>query len=171
MSLYPFKVVKKSNNITSKVTKVKKPRVKKVNTLVPYSAIIEKGRVLVTLPLKIFNEANCFEKWQVKAGRHKHQKEVVSKYLLLVKDKLKLPCSIMLTRIAPKELDRFDNLPYSFKWILDSSCNTLIPGLQAGRADGDPRIQNVIYHQEKGGVNEYGARIEFIMHPEKLMGE
>jgi hypothetical protein len=154
---YPFKVPD-----VKKVNKVKKPCVKKLITLLPYSTTIEPGRVLVTLPLQIVNEANCFEKWQVKAGRHKAQKELVSKYLLLVKDVLQLPCSITIIRIAPRELDRFDNLPYSCKWVLDSVCNHLIPGLQPGRADGDPRIKNVIYHQEKAGINEYGARIEFI---------
>ncbi len=53
-------------------------------------------------------------------------------------------------------LDKNDNLPCSFKWILDAVCDNLLPGLKPGRADGDERI-SVKYDQEKS--KEYGVRI------------
>ncbi len=72
---------------------------------------------------------------------------------------LLLPCTIHVTRLAPRKLD-FDNLCYSFKWIVDSICDRLIPGLERGRADGDKRIKEIKYFQEKGNVKEYSVKIE-----------
>ncbi len=64
---------------------------------------------------------------------------------------------IFLTRIAPRALD-FDNLVYAFKHIRDVIADTLLPGLAAGRADDDKRLQWQ-YCQEKGRPKEYAFRI------------
>ncbi len=71
-----------------------------------------------------------------------------------------LPCKITLTRYAERELDSHDNLPASQKFILDAICELLIPGLAAGRADGDKRIE-VAYKQEKAKRTTLRVDIEY----------
>lgn len=66
-----------------------------------------------------------------------------------------LPCRIRFTRIGPRRLD-FDNLVYSFKYIVDMVCSLITPGLAPGRADSNPNI-TIEYAQETG---LYGIRIE-----------
>lgn len=115
------------------------------------------GKVTVWLPIRTISEANCFERWQVRHARHKQQKRVVSLGLSPVKGNVRLPCRIMLTRFAPDELDAFDNLPMSFKYIVDAVCAIITGNYVAGRADGDKRI-SIACAQEKSDA--YGIKIE-----------
>ena len=114
-------------------------------------------------PLETVSEANSHEFWRVKHERHKKQKKIV--YMCL-KSRIKgvtLPCHIKLTRIATRMLDPFDNLPSSLKYIADACCELLLPGLAAGRADGDPRI-TLSCSQEKAvdGINKVRIEMECI---------
>lgn len=109
------------------------------------------------LPLKTKSEANCFEPWRVKHGRHKDQQRIVALCLSPLRHHLKLPCKIMLTRFAPDELDRFDNLPMSFKYIVDAVCSIITGEYRAGKADSDKRI-SIACDQVKSKA--YGIRIE-----------
>ena len=119
------------------------------------------------IPLKTVSEANGVkvkkangkyrsEHWSETGKRHRQQKEIIQ--LVLKKEIIKatLPCHINLTRISTRKLD-YDNLVSSQKYVLDSICDLLIPGLAPGRADGDPRI-TTNYRQEKGKIQ--GIRIE-----------
>lgn len=99
------------------------------------------------VPIETVSEMNCSENWRVKGPRHKKQKERVRLFLKKDIEKIRLPCHIKLTRKSSRTLD-YDNLVSSQKYVLDAVCDLLIPGLAAGRADGDPRI-TVSYHQEK----------------------
>ena len=72
-----------------------------------------------------------------------------------------LPCTIKLTRIAPRFLDFDDNLPMALKHIKDYVCDLLIPGKQMGRADNDMRLR-FAYDQIKGIPHEYAIQIEII---------
>lgn len=114
----------------------------------------------IKLPIKTVSEANLSrEHWTKKHKRHKSQKEAI--YFALV-NKITpdmLPCTIKLTRIAPRKLDKWENLPCSFKFILDSIASLLVPNKAIGQADSDPRIQ-VEYDQIKGGIGEYAIEIE-----------
>lgn len=149
-------VSKVLSNVGSK--KPKKPRAKKVETFLPLA--IERGEswLSVQLPIKIANEGNSFEHWQKKYTRHKKQKELLQLYIKQLIIEVKLPCCITLTRYSPRELDKHDNLPYSFKWTCDALCDMLIPGLKPGRADNDKRI-SVNYDQVKS--KETGSKIRF----------
>lgn len=71
---------------------------------------------------------------------------------------VRLPCKIKLTRIAPRFLDKHDNLPMSMKYIVDALCEILKPGLAAGRADEGDDIE-ISYDQIKLGKKEYAVRI------------
>lgn len=115
------------------------------------------GRIEVTLPIRTVSEANSSEHWTKKHKRHKKQQFLVTLAIKGLKCKLTLPCEIKLTRYAPRCLDKHDNLPMSFKYILDCICGIITPGKKAGRADDDDRI-SVLYHQEKS--KKYSIKIE-----------
>jgi hypothetical protein len=118
---------------------------------------ISDGRVLLDLPLQTKSEANCFEPWQVKHGRHKQQQKIVALALNPHRTKIRLPCNIMLTRFAPDELDKFDNLPMSFKYIVDEVCSIITGDYRPGHADSDKRI-SISCDQIQS--KDYGIRIE-----------
>jgi len=120
---------------------------------------VSEGKVTIDLPIRTVSEANCFEPWRVKYGRHKEQKRIVILALKPLRDKIKMPCKIMLTRFAPDELDKFDNLPMSFKYIVDAVCEVITGEQRAGKADSDKRI-SIACDQIKS--NAYGIRIEVI---------
>lgn len=102
------------------------------------------------IPLKTVSESNCSEHWTKKAKRHRTQQKFIK--LLINNDisKATLPCHIKVTRISTRSLD-YDNLVSSQKWVVDAVCDSLIPGLKPGRADGDKRI-TVSYDQRKGAI-------------------
>jgi hypothetical protein len=109
------------------------------------------------LPLRTKSEANCSEPWPVRHRRHTEQKRLVGTFLNPHRGLFRLPCRVVLTRYAPHELDAFDNLPASFKYIVDAICAIITGNYVAGRADGDKRI-NISCGQVKS--LEYGIRIE-----------
>ena len=111
------------------------------------------------LPLKTASEGNCSEHWAKKAKRHKLQKNKIKAVLLKERPPITIPCSVCLTRIAPRELDSHDNLPISMKYVSDALAEYLVPGKAVGRADDCKEIVWA-YKQEKGGVREYAIRIE-----------
>lgn len=65
-----------------------------------------------------------------------------------------LPCTVTLTRIAPRALDEGDNLPGgTFKNVRDGVADWL------GVDDADTRV-NWRYAQVRGAPKQYAARIE-----------
>jgi hypothetical protein len=135
-------------------TRVRKKR-RPVAKISAKFAICE-GKLVLDLPIQTKSEANCFEPWQVKHGRHKQQQKIVAYALNPHRDKIKLPCKIMLTRFAPDSLDAFDNLPMSFKYIVDAICAIITGEYRAGKADSDDRI-SIACDQVKSDA--YGIRI------------
>jgi hypothetical protein len=118
---------------------------------------VYEGRVVIDLPLQTKSEANCFEPWQVKHGRHKQQQRLVALAMNPLRDKIQLPCKVILTRFAPDELDAFENLPMSFKYIVDAICAIITGDYRPGRADSDKRISLACGQVQS---KEYGIRIE-----------
>lgn len=137
--------------------KVAIKRKKRTLALIKQNSEVLVGKVIIDLPLKTVSEANCFEPWQVKHGRHKQQQKTVALALNPLKGNIQLPCKIMLTRFAPDELDAFDNLPMSFKYIVDSVCAIITGEYRAGKADSDKRI-SIACDQVKSDA--YGVRIQ-----------
>lgn len=119
----------------------------------------------IKLPIKTVNEANSREHWHKKAVRHTKQKDAIKFALVNRITPDLLPCTIKLTRVAPRKLDQWDNLPMSFKWILDTLASLLVPNKAIGQSDSDNRIQ-VIYDQIKGIPHEYAIEIEIIATPD-----
>lgn len=114
-----------------------------------------------TMPIKTVSEANTREHWSKSNKRHAAQKLAIWSFLNVDRPSIKPPCIIKLTRIAPRQLDRHENLPMSFKYIVDQICDYIHPGKAAGRADDDPNI-TIEYAQEKGAPKTYEIRIEII---------
>ena len=98
------------------------------------------------------------EHWSQAAKRHRQQKFLVRAYLNGKINDFKIPCRIKLTRVAPYTLDFSDNLPMSMKWILDSICDMIVPGLPAGRADS--KGFKIEYDQKQGLPKEYAVEVE-----------
>lgn len=114
------------------------------------------------LPIKIANEANSSEHWTKKSKRHNIQKRRIRQEFLKEKPNISLPCTCILTRISPRELDEHDNLRTSMKWIVDAISAELTQNYVPGRADSDKRI-TWEYKQKKGKIRENSLMIEFIM--------
>src|SRR5438445_8401045 len=96
------------------------------------------------------NRAN--ENRFVKQKRHKNQQFEVMFTLRNHIKEYPTPCLIKLTRIAPRKLDVHDNLPSSFKWIVDTIAK------QIGLHDNDDSL-HWRYDQEKGKPKEYAIKI------------
>lgn len=146
-----------SSNLDMGNIKVVGKRKKRATAKITMKSEVCEGKVVLDLPLQTASEANRFEHWRVRHQRKQNQKEIVALGLIPLRDKIKLPCKIMLTRLAPDELDAFENLPMSFKYIVDAVCAIITGDYRPGRADGDKRI-SLACDQVKN--KEYGVRIE-----------
>lgn len=112
------------------------------------------GMLVLTAPIHVVSEANQREHWAVKGRRTKDQRATAGMVCRsLFGRPPPPPLTVQLIRIAPRELNRHDNLPGSFKAVCDGICDWL------GIPDEDKRIQWG-YAQEKGSAKQYGIRIE-----------
>lgn len=133
---------------------------KKTSIIKPISEFID-GKIILNLPLRTVSEANCFEHWSKKYKRHRIQQRTVAVFLKPLRDKITLPCKIVFTRISPILLDKHDNLPMSFKYIVDAVCAIITANYISGKADSDARI-DIAYNQIQSP--EYGVKIEISMN-------
>jgi hypothetical protein len=130
-----------------------------------------KDWVSFTLPIVTVSEANGgvkearkvngkikyrAEHWTEKHRRHKLQQGSVSLMLRPMASKLRMPCHITLTRYAPRMVDKFDNLPMAFKYILDIICAVISGDNRPGRADSHEGLV-VTYEQEL--TPKYGIKV------------
>ena len=140
--------------------KTKRSLFKKKKRFVPkinFNLSVCDGKITLDLPLQTVSEANCFEHWTKKHRRHNEQKVMISRFLSPHHDKIKFPCKVLLTRFAPDKLDEFENLPMSFKYVVDAVCAIITQDFRPGRADSDKRITLSCNQIES---KEYGIRIE-----------
>lgn len=152
---YRFDLKAKESKKKQKTSRMSK---KKENSIeLKFEALSVIGSVKITLPIKTVSEGNSFEYWKKKHERHVKQKNSVAFALSPHLNKIILPCEIILTRYAPRSLDRHDNLPMSFKYIVDSVSECLIPGKKAGHADSDPRI---FWKYDQVKFSDYAISIE-----------
>ena len=129
---------KKELESPKKAVKIKKEKLPELN--LEFGSVVKENLITLTLPIRTVSEANNFEHWQKSHKRHKSQKKIVFFALLEVKHLIRLPCKITYIRFAPKTLDKFENLPMSFKYINDQVCAEITGDHVPGRADGDERI-------------------------------
>ena len=112
------------------------------------------GMIEVEMDMKVVSMANMRMHWAVKAKLVKSQRQRAFNALASVAAPLPPPCTIVLTRVAPRALDG-DNLQSGFKAVRDGVADWL------GIDDGDSRI-DWQYKQRPGGVKEYKVEIEVI---------
>lgn len=121
------------------------------------------NQLTIELPIHTVSEGNNFDSWREKNARHKSQKRIVWSAVYPIRDLICLPCTIQMTRVAPKPLDVHDNLPMSLKYVVDALCAEITGESRAGLADNDERIKILSpYKQIKDGRNPqaYGVIIE-----------
>jgi len=108
----------------------------------------------VQIDMKIVSVANIRMHWAVKARLTKGQRQKAFNALCAVGAPMPLPCTIVLTRVAPRGLDG-DNLQSAFKATRDGVADWL--GVDAG----DSRL-DWQYRQRKGAAKVYAVEIEVI---------
>ena len=112
-----------------------------------------------TIPIKIESEGNKVEHWTKK---HKRKKAIQAAiYYFAKRIAIRPPCTVILTRIAPRRLDDEDNLRSALKMPKDVVADILHPGLAPGRADGLGDIEWK-FDQIKGDVRQYALSIRLI---------
>jgi hypothetical protein len=110
--------------------------------------------IAVTLPLKIESVANKRWHWAKLATYHKTRRlQAWAELRALDIGRLIGPVRVVITRIAPRQLDGHDNLRSGAKGLVDGVADWL------GVPDSDPRIQ-WDYAQETGAPKQYAVRIE-----------
>ena len=114
--------------------------------------IVYSKRLLLKL-----SSANILGHWSKRYALNKKHSAQVRAQCQDIK-KIELPCTIILTREAPKLMD-YDNYVFSCKHVVDVIADLLIPGLAAGRADGDKRLK-FEYEQVKRLGKQYFVCIE-----------
>jgi hypothetical protein len=144
-------VQKKVGNI-----KVAVKRKKAVEAKLTLNSEVSGNSITLTLPIRTVSELNCSHHWTKKHKRHRLQQKTVALVLNPLKAKISTPCSLHLIRIAPKQLDKHDNLPASLKYIVDACCAIITQDFRPGRADSNDNFQ-ITYDQKIS--SQYGVKI------------
>lgn len=108
----------------------------------------------LVIPIRTVSEANTHAHWRGRQKRAKEHRGLVPLMLNVSTPKPALPCTIKITRIAPRALDD-DNLAGSQKHVRDGIADWL------GINDRDPRVKYE-YAQRKGKKQEYAVQIEIM---------
>jgi hypothetical protein len=108
----------------------------------------------IRLPIKIVSVANLRLHWAVKAKLSKSHRSKAFNALASIAAPPAPPCTLVLTRIAPRALDG-DNLQSAFKAVRDGVADWL------GVDDGHKQL-DWQYNQRKDGPKVYAVEIEVI---------
>jgi len=108
----------------------------------------------IRVPIKIVSVANLRLHWAVKAKLAKSHRSKAFSALASVAAPPAPPCTLVLTRVAPRALDG-DNLQSAFKAVRDGVADWL------GVDDGHQQL-DWQYKQRKDGPKVYAVEIEVI---------
>ena len=106
----------------------------------------------VTIPLRIQSVSNLREHCRARAKRTKSEREIVFWAMGISAVRPPMPCTVTLTRIAPRSFD-CDNMQSGCKAARDAIAQWLCVD------DGDPRV-TWVYAQRRGGPKQYMAEIK-----------
>jgi hypothetical protein len=109
--------------------------------------------LVVDVPVMLVNTSNGREHWRATAKRAKAVRALARN--LIKRHVVPLPCSVRLVYVGPRQLDD-DGVASAVKSLRDGVADAL------GVDDRDPRVVWVP-DQERGGVREYGARVEIYL--------
>lgn len=107
---------------------------------------------MIIVPIRIESTQNLRECWQAKARRTREHRAAVWYSLKAEKVPYTLPCTVTLTRIAPRALDG-DNLQAGLKAARDGVADWLQV------KDNDPRV-TWAYAQRPGEPKQYALGVE-----------
>lgn len=108
-------------------------------------------RLRVDIPLRTSSGLNAREHWRAKMSRVRKEREAVA-WMLKAATRPTLPCSVLLTRVAPSNGLDDDNLAGALKSVRDEVASWL------GVDDRDRMTVRYRYAQTRG---PWGVRIEF----------
>ena len=111
--------------------------------------------IVLELAIRVVSELNAHTHWRRRQKRAAEQRAAARLALtqrLAGKPRPKLPLVVLLTRIAPRELDD-DNAVGAQKHVRDGIADAL------GINDRDKRVL-WLYRQTKGAPKQYGVRVE-----------
>lgn len=106
---------------------------------------------MITVPLKTVPGLNARELWQVRSSRVKKERKAVA-WALVGQKRPPVPCSVLLTRVAPSGGVDDDNLPGALKGVRDQIAEWL------GIDDRHRNQVRYVYAQKRG---PWGVTIEF----------
>jgi len=106
----------------------------------------------VSIPVRTVSTANVREHWRRRADRARHHRSTAILTFRIAKAEPVLPCTVLLTRVAPRALDD-DNLRGALKSVRDGVADWL------GIDDRDPRVK-WDYGQRKGPTKFYAVDVE-----------
>lgn len=109
---------------------------------------------MIVIPMKTVPGMNAREHWRVAHKRKSAERKFVA-CALVGKQKPPLPCSVLLTRIAPSPGLDDDNLAGSLKAVRDQVAEWL------GVDDRDRLTVRYRYAQRRGAQKQYEVHIEF----------
>lgn len=106
---------------------------------------------MISIPLRTGRGLNDREHFRAHARRVKKEREAAA-WMLKSATKPELPCSVILTRVAPSNGLDDDNLAGSLKGVRDAVAQWV------GVDDRDRQTVRYLYRQRRG---EWGVTIEF----------
>jgi hypothetical protein len=109
---------------------------------------------MIVVPIKTVPGQNAREDWRVKHRRVKKEREATA-WTLRGKPLPAVPCSVVLTRVAPSNGLDDDNLAGALKGVRDEIAKWL------GIDDRKREVVRYRYAQCRGAKGEWGVRIEF----------
>lgn len=109
---------------------------------------------MISISLKTSPGMNAREHFRVRAKRVKAEREAVA-WMLKAMPKPAIPCSVLLTRVAPSNGLDDDNLAGSLKSVRDEVARWL------GVDDRDRMTVRYRYAQKRGAQKQWEVRIEF----------
>lgn len=107
----------------------------------------------VIIPIRIESTLNLREHWAARAKRSREHRQAVWWNLKAAQAPHTVPCTITLTRIAPRTMDG-DNLQAGIKSARDGVADWLQID------DADPRV-TWKYGQKRGEPKQYALLVEF----------
>ncbi len=134
----------------------KRPKKIEPEPFVEFGAILGNKQLFVTLPLRTQSPNMC-EPWQKRHARHKEQKRAVMFAMIPYRQIITLPCTIKCIRHAPKEIDKHDNLPMSFKNLVDCVAAEITNDFRPGLADSN---KGFTFQYDQVKSKKYYVKIE-----------
>ena len=145
--------------LSPRVSNAKSPKAPKKIDPEPsleFGAILANRQLILTLPLRTQSPNMC-EPWQKRHARHKEQKRSVIFAMIPYRQIITLPCTIKCIRYAKKEIDKHDNLPMSFKNLVDCVSAEITGDHRPGLADSN---KGFTFQYDQVKSKKYYVKIE-----------